>query len=151
VADAPTILATTMGFHRGGRCWEPGPVFDFAFELAGRPERPRVCFVATAGGDQASSISGFYGAFAGTQVRSSHLALFDMPCVEDVAAHLLGQDVIWVDRGSRVECPQHSGTVTVRKNAADCRWRRRVPACRGLASGRVTGRRRRGAGERVHL
>jgi peptidase E len=101
-ADAPTILATTMGFHRGGRSWTPGPVFDLAFELAGRPARPRLCFIATAGGDQPASISGFYGAFAGSDVRASHLALFDMPNVEDVAGHLLAQDVIWVDRGSVV-------------------------------------------------
>jgi peptidase E len=99
-ADAPTILATTMGFHRGGRAWTPGPVFDLAFDLSGRPPRPRLCFIATAGGDRPSSISGFYGAFAGSRVRTSHLALFDMPNVDDVAEHLLGQDVIWVDRGS---------------------------------------------------
>lgn len=101
-AEAPTIVATTMGFHRGGRAWSPGPVFDLVFELAGRPERPRLCFVATAGGDNPASIAGFYGAFAGSEVRLSHLALFDMPSVADVAGHLLGQDVIWVDRGSVV-------------------------------------------------
>lgn len=101
-ADAPTILATTMGFHRGGRRWVPGPVFDFAFGLARSGERPRVCFLATAGGDQPAAISGFYGAFAGSAVRASHVALFDMPSVEDVRGHLLAQDVIWVDRGSVV-------------------------------------------------
>ena|SRR6266498_588205 len=91
-----------MGFHRGGRRWVPGPVFDFAFSLAGGPPRPRLCFLATAGGDQATAISGFYGAFAGTEVHASHLALFDMPNVGDVRAHLLAQEVIWVDRGSLV-------------------------------------------------
>ncbi|GAB3977520.1 peptidase E [Actinoallomurus acanthiterrae] len=101
-AAAPTILATTMGFHRGGRRWRPGAVFDFAFELAGRPSQPRLCFIATAGGDQPVSVSCFYGAFASTEVRASHLALFDMPNVDDVAAHLQAQDVIWVDRGSLV-------------------------------------------------
>jgi peptidase E len=101
-AEAPTILATTMGFHRGGRRWTPGPIFDFAFGLAGSPPRPRLCFLATAGGDQAAAISGFYGAFAGTEAQASHVALFDMPNVEDVRAHLLAQEVIWVDRGSLV-------------------------------------------------
>jgi peptidase E len=101
-AEAPTILATTMGFHRGDRRWTPGPIFDFAFGLAGSPPRPRLCFLATAGGDQAAAISGFYGAFAGTEVQASHVALFDMPNVEDVRAHLLAQEVIWVDRGSLV-------------------------------------------------
>jgi peptidase E len=61
-----------------------------------------VCLLATAGGDQPAAISGFYGAFAGSAVRASHLALFDMPSVEDVRGHLLAQDVIWVDRGSVV-------------------------------------------------
>jgi peptidase E len=100
--SAPTILATTMGFDRGGRSWSPGAVFDLAFQLAGGGDQPRLCFVATAGGDQPASISGFYGAFAGSRVRASHLALFDMPNVPDVRALLLAQDVIWVDRGSVV-------------------------------------------------
>ncbi len=101
-ADVPTILATTMGFRRGGRAWTPGPVFDFAFALAGRPAQPRLCFLPTASGDSPASIAGFYGAFAGTRVRASHVALFEMPNVDDVAEHLLAQDVIWVDRGSLV-------------------------------------------------
>lgn len=102
VADEPTILATTMGFHRGGRAWTPGPVFDFAFALAGKPAQPRLCFVTTGSGDSPASIAGFYGAFAGTRVRASHVALFEMPNVDDVAEHLLAQDVTWVDRGSLV-------------------------------------------------
>lgn len=77
-------------------------MFDLAFELAGCPERPRLCLLATAGGDSPASIAGFYGAFSGCEVRVSHLALFDMPSVVDTAKHLLGQDVIWVDRGSLV-------------------------------------------------
>lgn len=101
-ADEPTILATTMGFHRGGRAWTPGPVFDFAFALAGKPAQPRLCFLPTGSGDSPASIAGFYGAFAGTRVSASHVALFDMPNVDDVAEHLLAQDVIWVDRGSVV-------------------------------------------------
>ncbi|MBO3736704.1 Type 1 glutamine amidotransferase-like domain-containing protein [Actinoplanes flavus] len=101
-AAAPTILATTMGFHRGGRAWTPSPVFDLAFRLAGDSEQPRLCLLATGSGDSPSSIVGFYGAFAGSRVQASHVALFEMPNVEDVASHLLAQDVIWVDRGSVV-------------------------------------------------
>jgi peptidase E len=101
-AEAPTILATTMGFHRGGRAWSPGPVFDLAFELAGRPARPRLCLLATAGGDNPVSIAGFYSAWTGRDVDASHLALFDMPSVAAPAKHLLNQDVIWADRGSLV-------------------------------------------------
>ena len=53
-ASAPTILATSMGFASRGRGpydWRPGPVFDLAFELAGAPERPRLCYLGTATGD----------------------------------------------------------------------------------------------------
>jgi peptidase E len=100
--EVPTILATTMGFHRGGRAWSPGPVFDLAFELAGSPPRPRLCLLATASGDNPVSIAGFYSAFSGGEACVSHLALFDMPSVADIDKHLLSQDVIWVDRGSLV-------------------------------------------------
>lgn len=101
-ASEPTILATSMGFHRGGRRWTPGPVFTFATQLAGAPDQPKICFLATAGGDQAASTSGFYGAFVDSPVIASHVALFDMPNVDSVRSHLLAQDVIWVDRGSLV-------------------------------------------------
>ncbi|WP_016697688.1 peptidase E [Actinoalloteichus spitiensis] len=101
-ADAPTILATSMGFNRARDPWRPGPVFSYAFDLAGGPPRPRLRFVSTGTGDRQASIDAFYAAFAGTEVRTSHLALFEQPNVPDVAAHLHEQDVIWVDRGSVV-------------------------------------------------
>ncbi|HEX5496914.1 MAG TPA: peptidase E [Mycobacteriales bacterium] len=102
-AAAPTILATSIGFDSRGRNsvdWDPGPVFDYAFELSGRPERPRLCFVPTASGDASTYLNAVYGAFAGSDVRTSHLSLFAMPNVADVRGHLLGQDVIWVGGGS---------------------------------------------------
>lgn len=102
-AEAPTIIATSIGFtsrRRNPLDWRPGPVYDHAFALAGGPERPRLCFIGTATGDQQDYIYGFYGAFAGSDVRVSHLTLFGMPNVEDVREHLLSQDVIWVGGGS---------------------------------------------------
>lgn len=102
-ADTPTILATSIGFDSRGRNprdWDPGPVFDYAFGLAGRPERPRVCFVGTATGDAESYVYGFYSAFAGSDVRASHLTLFAMPNLSDIRGHLLGQDLVWVGGGS---------------------------------------------------
>ena len=99
-ADSPTILATSMGFNRSREPWRPGPVFAYAFELARAVDQPRVCFVGTAGGDQARSLDNFYAAFAGSPVLCSHLALFDKPNVPDLRRHALAQDVIWVDRGS---------------------------------------------------
>ncbi|MBF6080558.1 peptidase E [Nocardia cyriacigeorgica] len=99
-AEHPTILATSMGFNRAREPWEPSPVFRYAFELAGSPSRPKLCFVSTGTGDRQASIDAFYAAFAASDVEASHLALFDKPNVPDVSAHLLGQDVVWVDRGS---------------------------------------------------
>ena len=103
VADAPTILATSIGFdsrNRGMWDFDPGPVFDFAAQLAGDPAEPKICFLGTATGDSTELTAGVYGAFAPTRFRLSHLALFSMPNVADVREHLLGQDIIWVGGGS---------------------------------------------------
>src|SRR3954447_9671713 len=62
-ASAPTILATSMGFASRGRGfydWRPGPVFDLAFQLAGSPERPNLCYLGTATGDDPVRIAAFY-------------------------------------------------------------------------------------------
>jgi peptidase E len=102
-ASAPTILATSMGFfgrNRGPYDWRPGPVFDLAFDLAGAPARPKLCYLGTATGDDPARVSGVYAAFAGSRVDVSHLSLFPMPTVDDVRAHLLAQDVVWVGGGS---------------------------------------------------
>src|SRR3954463_7966841 len=102
-ASAPTILATSMGFAERGRGpydWSPGPIFDLAFELAGNPGRPRLCYLGTATGDDPARVVGVYGAFAGSSVDVSHLSLFPMPTVADIRAHLLAQDVVWVGGGS---------------------------------------------------
>ena len=95
------ILATSGGFKPGRRTrWVPGPMIDFAFELAGAPERPRFCYVGTAGGDSPLYTAAVAEAFTGRDVVFSHLAAFPMPTVEDVRSHLLAQDVIWVGGGS---------------------------------------------------
>lgn len=102
-ADQPTILATSMGFRGTGRGqldWEPGPVFHLAAELANAVAAPRICYLGQATGDPADRRGGWYSAFAGTRFRVSHLALFPMPNVADMRAHLLAQDVIWVGGGS---------------------------------------------------
>jgi peptidase E len=103
-ASAPTIVATSMGSFagrgRGPYDWEPAPVFDLMAELAGRPDRPRLCYLGTATGDDPVRLAGVYGAFAGTTVQVSHLSLFTMPTVPDMRAHLLAQDMVWVGGGS---------------------------------------------------
>lgn len=102
-ADAPTILATSGGYRPGRRTdLELGPLVHHAVELSGASGRPRVCHLGTASGDQrwfqgrladAGRVAGF---------EMSDLNLFTMPNVDDVAGHLLSQDVVWVGGGSVV-------------------------------------------------
>jgi len=101
-ADIPTILATSGGMVASRRLrWEFGPLTDYAVELAGVTGRaPRVCFLATAMGDNSEQLRGFYDAAGQRRYTPSHLALFPMPNVEDPRELLLSQDVIWVLGGS---------------------------------------------------
>jgi peptidase E len=101
-ADEPTILATSGGMRPGTRTrWEVGALTDYAIELAGVADRaPRVCFLATAHGDNRAVIGEFYDAAQLRGLTASHLAAFPMPNIADVLAHLLEQDVIWVLGGS---------------------------------------------------
>lgn len=101
-AEHPTILATSGGVVPGARTrWSAGPLTHHAVDLAGVAGRaPRVCFVPTACGDDAALVRDFYGAAHEAGWEASHLQLFPMPNLPDVAAHLHDQDVIWVWGGS---------------------------------------------------
>jgi len=101
-AEQPTILATSGGAVPGQRLrWEVGPLTHHAVELAGVSGRaPRVCFLATACGDNPAVLADFYAAAGLVGWAPSHLALFPMPSVPDMREHLLAQDVIWVWGGS---------------------------------------------------
>jgi len=101
-ADAPTILATSGGIKPAARFpWEIGPLTEYAIELAGVSGRaPKVCFLATALGDHPGTLTNFYNAALQRGLVPSHLAVFGMPNVPDISAHLLDQDVIWVFGGS---------------------------------------------------
>ncbi len=101
-ADQPTILATSGGWVPGRRTrFEVGPLTEYAVDLAGVSGRPpRVCFVATAVGDSSAVVQSFYDAARYAGYEGSHLALFPMPNLPDVSAHLLEQDVVWVWGGS---------------------------------------------------
>lgn len=63
-ADAPTILATSGGIKPGRRTrWEFSALTDYAVELSGVSGRsPRVCFVATAWGDDPTGVRALYEA-----------------------------------------------------------------------------------------
>lgn len=101
-ADEPTILATSGGIRRSARLgWEPGALTHHAVELAGISGRaPKVCFLATACGDDKSLISTFHANAVQQGWQGSHLSLFPMPNLADVREHLLEQDVVWVWGGS---------------------------------------------------
>ena len=59
-----------------------------------------MCFLATASGDNPSALTALYEAAILRGFHASHLTTFEMPNVEDPAAHLLAQDVVWVLGGS---------------------------------------------------
>jgi peptidase E len=102
-ADEPTILATSAFFERGRYGLldlRPGRIHHFAAELANAGEHPKICVLTQATGDPESRIGAFYAAFARSDFRMSHLQLFPMPNHDDIRAHLLDQDIIWVDGGS---------------------------------------------------
>lgn len=79
----------------------PGPLVEHALSLTGK-DSPRVCALYTATGDDAGRIAQWYACWAtyGRGVRASHVALLPMPSVDDLRAHLLGQDAIYVGGGS---------------------------------------------------
>ena len=103
MARRPQIVA----FGGGGFSMEPGNglLDDYVLGLTG-VKRPRVCFVPTASGDADHYIVRFYRAFPASVCEPSHVSLFrrdkgsGIDC--DIAAHLLGQDLIYVGGGSVV-------------------------------------------------
>lgn len=101
-AGVPTVLATSGGFQRGGRTdLAFAPLVLHAVELSGATgRRPRLCHVGTAMGDQRwfNAMVDEAGRAAGIDIV--HLNLFGMPPVDDVAAMVLDQDVVWVGGGS---------------------------------------------------
>lgn len=91
-----------MALGGGGFSEDPrGAALDDYILDASGAARPRVCFLATAGGDNSSYIVKFYGAFSARECVPSHLALFNRT-VDDVRALLLSQDVIYVGGGNTV-------------------------------------------------
>ncbi|WP_018156749.1 peptidase E [Demetria terragena] len=101
-APEPTILATSGGIRPGGHTFfEFSALSTFAVELAGITGRaPRVCFLATALGDNEAVLARLHDAARLAGWQSSHVQLFPMPNVPDIREHLLAQDVVWVMGGS---------------------------------------------------
>ena len=73
------------------------PLFQYMLDLTGQ-ERPRICFLATASGENHEMLAMYYATFA-RHAEASHLDLFGRQ-VTDVEGLLLGQDVIFVGGGN---------------------------------------------------
>ena len=82
----------------GGALPEIGPLLRFILGLT-RRERPRVCFVPTAGGDADAALLRFYRALAGLDCTASDLTLFDRT-VGNLPAFVREQDVFYVGGGN---------------------------------------------------
>jgi len=94
------IVATSGGFIATKR-WgvmRPGSTFLKALELT-KKDRPKVCFVMTATGDDASYISRSYEAMSELSVDVCHLALFPQPNA-DIEERIMNSNLIWVGGGS---------------------------------------------------
>jgi peptidase E len=85
----------------GGVQLTPGsvdwPLHQFLLDLTGQ-DRPRICMLATASGENASGLANFYATFA-RHAEATHLDLFGRT-VPHVESFLLGQDVIYVGGGN---------------------------------------------------
>ena len=81
--------------ERGGR----RPMLEFVLGLTGK-DRPKVCYLGTAMGDDAAYTLMFYDVAREVGFEPSHLDLFPLPNVPDVRAHLLAQDAVYVGGGS---------------------------------------------------
>jgi peptidase E len=73
------------------------PLHQYLLDVSGQ-ERPRICYIGTASGEDASDRAGFYATFA-RRAEASHLDLFGRR-VDDVEAFLLDQDVLYVGGGN---------------------------------------------------
>lgn len=95
--DTPHVAGHIVAIG-GGSMLEPASRIErHVLELSGS-ERPRVCFLATAVGDHAERILGFYQAFAGSGAELTHVELFGMP--ERPADRVRNQDVVYVSGGN---------------------------------------------------
>jgi len=85
----------------GGVQLRPGstdwPLLQYALDLSGR-DRPRICMLATASGENSEGLKQFYATFA-RAAEPTHLDLFGRT-VDDVGAFLLEQDVVFVAGGN---------------------------------------------------
>ena len=128
-------LRQIVAFGGGGFSMESGnPLLDdYVLGLTGA-ERPKVCFLPSASGDADHYIVRFYRAFSADRCEASHISLFRREQgPEDLRAHLLEQDLIYVGGGSVVSLLgvwRAHGIDAILREA----WERGIVLC-GLSAG----------------
>ncbi|HET8862303.1 MAG TPA: peptidase E [Solirubrobacterales bacterium] len=128
-------LRQIVAFGGGGFSMESGnPLLDdYVLGLTGA-SRPKVCFLPSASGDADHYIVRFYRAFPAGRCEASHISFFRREQgPEDLRAHLLEQDLIYVGGGSVVSLLgvwRAHGVDEILREA----WRRGVVLC-GLSAG----------------
>jgi peptidase E len=128
-------LRQIVAFGGGGFSMESGnPLLDDYVLGLCRVRRPKVCFLPSASGDADHYVVRFYRAFAADRCEASHVSLFRREQgPEDLRAHLLEQDLIYVGGGSVVSMLgvwQAHGIDRILREA----WERGVVLC-GLSAG----------------
>lgn len=98
----PITQGQIVAFGGGGFAMEPdNPLLDdYILELTGK-DRPRVCLIPTASGDNAAWLDRFYELFNEDRCEATHLALFSRS-VDDLYEFLSQQDVIYASGGNTV-------------------------------------------------
>jgi peptidase E len=71
----------------------------YAARLSGSAT-PQICIINTASGDDPGGYLRMYDALSAMRTKVSHLQLFPMPNVTDIADFILSQDIIFVGGGS---------------------------------------------------
>jgi len=95
-----TPIPQIIALGGGGFSMEPdNPALDRYVCQATGEARPRVCYLAQAGGENHEFTTRFYQAFSALDARPAHLSLFK-PHTADLAGFLLGQDAIYVGGGN---------------------------------------------------
>ena len=126
---APQIVALGGGGFSMER--DSSLLDDYALSLTGA-DRPRVCFLPTASGDADHYVVRFYRRFSG-DFEASHVSLFRRDqgtggVEDDLATHLLAQDLIYVGGGNVVSMlwawAAHGLDAILRRA-----WRRGVVLC----------------------
>jgi peptidase E len=84
----------------GGFSMEPeNPLLDRYILSHSKSERPKICFIGTASGDNEGYVEQFYHSFRGENCEPTHLSLFK-PHTRDIKSFVMDQDILYVGGGN---------------------------------------------------